>query len=89
MSDEQSVIAALNSHDMWINPDDFDRAADEITCGGNEHMCEHARSDGGCYAEARGKYCPWIVAETLRAVGKCARAAQDAGTKQDSGTGAK
>lgn len=76
MSDPFGVIAALNEHDMWINPDDFDQAADEITCGALDHRCEHARTGGGCYAEARGRYCPWRVAETLRALGKCARLAQ-------------
>lgn len=72
------VVMALDEQCMWSNPDTFEQAADAITCDG---MCEHAWREydtnaGGCYAEERGEYCPFVVAETLRAVGKCARLAQ-------------
>lgn len=75
------LLEALDSHCMWINPDMFFQAADEIDCcGDGVSSCENTwwESDtnaGGCHAEEEGKYCPFVVAETLRNIGKCAQAA--------------
>lgn len=74
---EGRLITALDERNMFINPDMFDQAADEIDCGGS---CEKIWWEGdtgasGCSASDKGEYCPNDVAETLRAVGKVARAA--------------
>lgn len=67
--------AALNERDLFINPDILDEAADEIDCGaGCNHIWrEHDTGAAGCGKADAGEYCPYDLAETLRAVAKVAR----------------
>lgn len=71
------IVTALDVQDMWHNPDTFHEAADKIDCGGgcpylihdhdvNYMNCSKAEEDG---------YCPYNVAETLRAIGRVAKGA--------------
>lgn len=77
--DMAEVREALDTRDLFSNPDLLDQAAEEIDCDG---MCENIWREGdtnasGCYAAEKGEYCPNDVAETLREVAKVARSALD------------
>lgn len=74
---------ALNICDLFINPDLLEYAANEIDCcPGMSNGCEHSWHEfdtnaSGCKREERGEYCPFALAETLRAVAKVARLSPD------------
>jgi hypothetical protein len=70
---------ALNICDLFINPDFLEYAANEIDCcPGSQNDCEYAWHEfdtnaSGCRKEENGQYCPFALAETLRALAKTAR----------------
>lgn len=74
--DAAKLVSALDAHAMWINPHSFKEAADEVDCGGCNDMCRWASRDGPCRKSEAGEYCGNDLAETLRAVGVVALAAE-------------
>jgi hypothetical protein len=71
----EALIAALNTRDMWINPDMFNKAAEEIDCSAT---CRYIWRDpdtgsSGCRASESGEFCWDDLAETLREIAKVAR----------------
>lgn len=84
--DAQKLIGALDAHAMWINPQSFNEAAGEVDCGGCRDGCRWASRDGPCRKSEAGEYCYNDLAETLRAVGVVALAAEvdrNRGDRQD------
>ena len=71
----RAIETALNTRDLFINPNLLKQAADEIDCcpGCDVQWVEADVNASGCKASEDGKYCPNDVAETLRAVAKAAR----------------
>jgi hypothetical protein len=71
----QMLRGALDTRDLFINPDSLNRAADEIDC---DRECEsgwyeYDTGAGGCHKSDRGEYCRNDVAETLRAIAVVSR----------------
>jgi hypothetical protein len=75
----EELEVALNTRDLFINPDLLEYAADEIDCGCecDTYWREFDTNASGCKASEKGEYCQNDLAETLRELAKLARKSPD------------